>query len=293
MAESDSENIFVLTLPVDSASDIEADDRTDLEYMIKRNEDSVSVLIVEDNDEMRSYLEKKLIGHNYKVIKASDGQEALDILADSYVDIIVSDLMMPRIDGLELLRHLKADINYSHIPFVLLTAKTRMEDKLSGLEAGADAYIEKPFSIEYLLASLGTLLRNRERMRRRLENQPIGVVQSKGLSKVDEEFLRKINDTIRANFENPDFSMDELITALGVSRTTFYRKIKGLLNLNPNDYIKLERLKQAAKLFGEGHSSVSEVCYMVGFSSPGYFTKCFQKQFGVSPKDYIAGKRPT
>lgn len=291
MAESDSENIFVLSLPVDSAADIEADDSTDLEYMIKRNEDCVTVLIVEDNLEMRDYLEKKLIGHNYKVIKASDGQEALDILADSYVDIIVSDLMMPRIDGLELLRHLKADINFSHIPFVLLTAKTRMEDKLSGLEAGADAYIEKPFSIEYLLASLGTLLRNRERMRRRLESQPIGTVQGKGLSKVDEEFLRKINDTIRANFDNPDFAMDELIAALGVSRTTFYRKIKGLLNLNPNDYIKLERLKQAAKLFSEGHSSVSEVCYMVGFSSPGYFTKCFQKQFGVSPKEYISGKR--
>lgn len=291
MAESDRENIFVLTLPVNSAADIEADDSSDLEYMIKRNEDSITVLIVEDNSEMRGYLEKKLIGHNYKVIKASDGQEALDIMAENYVDIIVSDVMMPRIDGLELLRHVKADINFSHIPFVLLTAKTRMEDKLSGLEAGADAYIEKPFSVEYLLATLGTLLRNRERMRRRLESEPSGTVQTKGLTKVDEEFLRKINDTIRANFENPDFAMDELIGALGVSRTTFYRKIKGLLNLSPNDYIKLERLKQAAKLFSEGHSSVSEVCYMVGFSSPGYFTKCFQKQFGVSPKEYISGKR--
>ncbi|MDE6098855.1 MAG: response regulator [Muribaculaceae bacterium] len=291
MAEDDSENIFVLTLPADSTADIGADDESDLEYMIKRNEDSVTVLIVEDNAEMIGFLERRLIGHNYKVIKASDGQEALDILADSYVDIIVSDLMMPRIDGLELLRHVKGDINFSHIPFVLLTARTRMEDKLSGLEAGADAYIEKPFSIEYLLANLSTLLRNRERMRRRIENQPIGAAPGKGLTKVDEEFLRKINDTIRANFDNPDFAMDELISALGVSRTTFYRKIKGLLNLNPNDYIKLERLKQAAKLFGDGHSSVSEVCYMVGFSSPGYFTKCFQKQFGVSPKEYIAGKR--
>lgn len=291
MGESETENLFVLTLPIDSASDIEADDCTDLEYMIKRNEEAVTLLIVEDNAEMRVFLEKKLIGHNYKVIKASDGQEALDILAENYVDLIVSDVMMPRIDGMELLRHVKADINFSHIPFILLTAKTRMEDKLSGLEEGADAYIEKPFSIEYLLATISTLLRNRERMRRSLENQPLGSVTAKGLSKVDEEFLRKINDTIRANFDNPDFAMEELIAAMGVSRTTFYRKIKGLLNLSPNDYIKLERLKQAAKLFSEGHNSVSEVCYMVGFSSPGYFTKCFQKQFGVSPKEFIAGKR--
>ena len=132
------------------------------------------------------------------------------------------------------------------------------------------------------------LLRNRERMRHSLESMPLTKVSGKGLTKVDEEFLRKINEIIQGNFNNPDFSMEDVISAMGMSRTTFYRKIKGLLDLNPNDYIKMERLKRAAQLFNEGHVSVSEVCYMVGFSSPGYFTKCFQKQFGMSPKEYIS-----
>ncbi len=127
-------------------------------------------------------------------------------------------------------------------------------------------------------------------MRRRLESMPLTKVPAKGLTKVDEEFLRRINEIIQSNFDNPGFSMEDVISALGMSRTTFYRKIKGMLDLNPNDYIKIQRLKRAAQLFQEGHISVSEVCYMVGFSSPGYFTKCFQKQFGMSPKEYIAGK---
>lgn len=125
-------------------------------------------------------------------------------------------------------------------------------------------------------------------MRARLENMPLAKVAGNGLSKVDEDFLRRINEIIQANFSNPEYSMEDVIAAMGMSRTTFYRKIKGLLDLNPNDYIKMERLKRAAQLFNEGHTIVSEVCYMVGFSSPGYFTKCFQKQFGMSPKDYIS-----
>ena len=210
------------------------------------------------------------------------------MILDNVPDLVVSDVMMPEIDGMELVKRLKSDVNYSHIPVILLTAKTRMEDKLTGLESGADAYIEKPFAVEYLIANIAMLLRNRERMRHSLESMPLTKVSGKGLTKVDEEFLRKINEIIQGNFNNPDFSMEDVISAMGMSRTTFYRKIKGLLDLNPNDYIKMERLKRAAQLFNEGHVSVSEVCYMVGFSSPGYFTKCFQKQFGMSPKEYIS-----
>ncbi len=290
MGDSMSENVFVLTVPVEAAPDAEPAEETvaNLEHMLRRNEETVSILLVDDNMEMLSFLEKKLIAQNYRVIKASDGREALSLLAGEYVDIVVSDVMMPDIDGLELVKRLKSDISYSHIPVILLTAKTRMEDKLTGLDSGADAYIEKPFAVEYLIANIAMLLRNRERMRHRLESMPLTKVDAKGLNKVDEEFLRKINEIIQSNFNNPEFSMEDIISAMGMSRTTFYRKIKGLLDLNPNDYIKMERLKRAAQLFREGHVSVSEVCYMVGFSSPGYFAKCFQKQFGMSPKDYIA-----
>ena len=292
MDDSDHENVFILALPI-GEPDAPAEEtpvETDLDYMVKQSADAVSVLLVEDNPEMLSFIEKKFIANNYRVFTATNGLEALTVLGDQYIDIVVSDVMMPEMDGYELLSRIKGDINYSHIPVILLTAKTRMEDKLSGLEAGADAYIEKPFAIEYLLVTVGSLLRNRERMRRRLESMPLTKVPAKGLTKVDEEFLRRINEIIQSNFDNPGFSMEDVISALGMSRTTFYRKIKGMLDLNPNDYIKIQRLKRAAQLFQEGHISVSEVCYMVGFSSPGYFTKCFQKQFGMSPKEYIAGK---
>lgn len=290
MGESTVENVFVLTVPTEAKADAvpEKDSVENLEHMLKRNEERVSILLVDDNMEMLNFIEKKLIAQNYRVIKAGDGREALKILANEYVDIVVSDVMMPEIDGMELVKRLKSDVNYSHIPVILLTAKTRMEDKLTGLESGADAYIEKPFAVEYLIANIAMLLRNRERMRHSLESMPLTKVSGKGLTKVDEEFLRKINEIIQGNFNNPDFSMEDVISAMGMSRTTFYRKIKGLLDLNPNDYIKMERLKRAAQLFNEGHVSVSEVCYMVGFSSPGYFTKCFQKQFGMSPKEYIS-----
>lgn len=289
MDASTEENIFTLAIPLGNSEEPVAEAAPDdLEHVLKRNEGRVNILLVDDNAEMLDFLEKKLIAHNYNVFKASDGQSALDLLANQYVEVIVSDVMMPVMDGFEFVRRLKSDVSYSHIPVILLTAKTRMEDKLSGLEFGADAYIEKPFAIEYLLANISTLLRNRERMRARLENMPLAKVAGNGLSKVDEDFLRRINEIIQANFSNPEYSMEDVIAAMGMSRTTFYRKIKGLLDLNPNDYIKMERLKRAAQLFNEGHTIVSEVCYMVGFSSPGYFTKCFQKQFGMSPKDYIS-----
>jgi len=293
MDDSTEENVFVLHLPYgeqDNAAEQERDKdaSSTSDYMVKNSGGAASVLLVEDNLEMLGFIEKKLIAAGYGVLKACNGVEALAVLEENYIDIVVSDVMMPEMDGIELLGKLKNDISYSHIPVILLTAKTRMEDKLQGLDAGADAYIEKPFTVEYLLVTIGSQLRNRERMRQRLETMPLAKMPSKGLSKVDEEFLRKINDIIKDNFENSEFSMDDVITQLGMSRTTFYRKIKGMLDLSPNDYIKLQRLKRAAQLFQEGHAGVSEVCYMVGFSSPGYFTKCFQKQFGLSPKEFVA-----
>lgn len=284
-------NEFVLTIPLiregEGEKDEEEESARDLEQMIKANSQSVTILLADDNIEMLNFLERRLIASGYKVIKASDGRMALNLLGSEYVDIVVSDVMMPEVDGIELLEHIKSDVNYSHIPVILLTAKTRMEDKVSGLDSGADAYIEKPFAIEYLIANITMLLRNRERIRERLERMPYTKAAGKTLNKVDEEFLSKINGIIQANFNNPEFSMEDVIASLGMSRTSFYRKIKGMLDLNPNEYIKIERLKRAAQLFEEGYTSVSEVCYMVGFSSPGYFTKCFQKQFGISPKEYL------
>jgi DNA-binding response OmpR family regulator len=291
MGEALTENQFILRLPINGEADSDDNKETEeiqnLEHILRQNEKSLSIMLVDDNAEMLSFLEKKLIANNYRVIRATNGEEALRLLKSEYVDILISDVMMPVMDGYELTKAIKSDVKFSHIPIILLTAKTQMEDKLTGLEIGASAYIEKPFAIEYLLATISSIVSNREHLRLRLEKNPVTKASGSNLTKVDEEFLRRLNEIIQANFDNPDFSIDDVIYQMGVGRTTFYRKIKGLLDLSPYDYIRIERLKRAATLFGEGHTNVSEVCYMVGFSSPGYFSKCFQKQFGVSPKEYI------
>lgn len=287
-----TENIFVLELPKGCEDKVDKSDVTDsdLEEIIKNGGDNAKVLIVEDNPELLTFLQKRLISKNYKVFTSMSGIDALKILNEQQIDIVVTDLMMPGMDGHELLQIIKDDIKFSHIPVIMLTAKTNMKDKLESLEAGADYYIEKPFSMEYLLVSIDSLLRNRNRVRHKIETNPLEKIPLKGLTKTDEEFLKKINEIITKNFNNPEFSVDNIIAEMGMGSTTFYRKVKGLLNLNPNQYIKIQRLKEAARLFGEGHTNVSEVCYKVGFSSPGYFAKCFYQQFGVHPKDYIKNK---
>lgn len=290
MDDDDHENMFILTIPLNcqKKENKEGDIiQTDLDIISQASSETFNALIVEDNRELLSFLQKKLTERNYNVFTAVNGLDALTILKEQYIDIVITDIMMPKMDGYELLSHIKEDVRYSHIPVILLTAKTRMEEKLMGFEAGADLYIEKPFSMEYLIVSIESLLRNRERIRIRLESVPLEKIPEKELSKADEEFLKKINTEIHENFSNPDFSVEEIVEKLGMSSSTFYRKVKSLLNLNPNEYIKLERLKKSAAYFKEGKTSISEVCYLVGFSSPGYFTKCFQKQFGISPKEYI------
>jgi signal transduction histidine kinase/ligand-binding sensor domain-containing protein/DNA-binding response OmpR family regulator len=293
MDDSPEENRFILSVPPSEADaapvteEVVNREPENLEEYIRKSECKETILLVDDNMELLTFLEKKLTASGFKVIKASDGKVALEVLANEYVDIVVSDVMMPEVDGIELLRRIKSDVNYSHLPVIMLTAKTRLEDKLTGLDCGADAYLEKPFAIEYLLGNIRMLLLNRQRMRERLEKFPFTGEMRGTLNKVDEEFLLKLNEIIRTNCRNPEFTIDDVVDRLGMSRTLFYRKVRGMLNLNPNDYIKVERLKQAAAMFAQGHTHINTVAYEVGFSSPGYFAKCFKKHFGMSPTDYV------
>lgn len=293
IADSDSENIFVLTLPIDAEDSedkpvAEGEELGSLGQLLRKNDKLINVLVVEDSVEMRRFIEKSLIENNYNVLVASNGKEALKVLKDNPVNIVVSDIMMPEMDGYELLKAVKTDIMYSHIPVILLTAKTNLHDKIEGLELGADAYIDKPFSMPYLLASISSLVRNAERLRESLAKMPFAASgKEDGLSKMDAEFLAKLNEVIQENYSNPDFSMDDVVEIMNMSRSSFYRKMKGILDLTPNDYIRIERLKKAAQLLKEGSHNVTEICYMVGFSSPSYFAKCFNKQYGVLPKDYV------
>ena len=297
MGEEENSNTFCLTLPIVQDMTITLTPETKAEpepvsevpvevEQGEKKDNRPTVLVVEDNPDMRAFVVRQL-SKEYAVLSAGNGAEALKMLDGNYVNLVVSDVVMPVMDGFELCKTIKSDLNYSHIPVILLTAKTNIQSKIEGMELGADAYIEKPFSVEYLQACASNLIQNREKLRRTFAQSPFVAANTMALTKADEDFIKRLNEVILANLNNPEFSMDDIADSLNMSRSNFYRKIKGVLDLSPNEYLRLERLKKAAQLLKEGEGRVTEICYMVGFNSPSYFAKCFQKQFGVLPKDFV------
>ncbi len=243
------------------------------------------ILIVEDNDDLRMFLSKQL-QREYIIHLAENGLKALEILKKREIELIITDVMMPEMDGIELCKQVKNTFETSHIPLIILTAKATIDSKVEGTETGADAYVEKPFSFEYLSALIKNLIENRAKLKAKFMQQPLSNPIEIASSKADEKFLNTIHELIMANLSNPDFSIDELAQSISISRSGFHKKLKGISGLTPNDYIKLIRLKKAAELLKEGQLRVNEICDMVGFNSPSYFSKCFQEQFGMLPSDF-------
>lgn len=244
-----------------------------------------TILIVEDDIAMRIFL-KNILGKQFNIAEANDGTEALKILQDKAIDLIISDIMMPNMDGYEFTSLVKGNLEFSHIPIILLTAKVSTSAKIEGLQIGADAFIEKPFSTEHLITQVNNLLTNRALLKQTFSSSPKSNIASLATSKADEAFLNNINELIIKNISNENFNVDHLADLLNMSRSSLHRKIKGVSKLTPNDYIRLTRLKKAVELLEEGNYRVNEVSYIVGFSSPSYFAKCFQKQFGMLPKEF-------
>lgn len=289
-------NRFILTIPILHRSEEEItrlpdplipDEAVEAErgFMEKDRHKKAAILVVEDNKDMLGFVSRQLAAL-YNVFTAANGVEALRILSREDVNLVVSDVMMPEMDGLELCTHLKTNLEYSHIPVILLTAKTHMESKIEGLEQGADAYIEKPFSVEYLRVSVANLLANRERLRRKFIDSPFVKADTMASTKTDELFMQKLNEYVLQHLDNTELLIDDMADSMNMGRSNFYRKLKGILDMSPNEYLRLERLKKAAQLLSEGEYGVVEVAYMVGFGSPSYFSNCFKKQFGVLPKDF-------
>lgn len=294
--------LFVLTLPVSDKSDkSERSELSELSELSDKSDQSDSpvdthnfcILFVEDNKELLR-MSAEALGKWYKVIKAQDGVEALDLLQYHDVDMIITDVMMPRMDGVELCRRVKEDINYSHIPVIMLTAKTSNEAKVEGMESGADIYIEKPFSIRQLHLQIVNLLRMRNLFHERMRSingmeAPEQTSGELGMNRRDINFLQKMNTYMQENISDDEFSIDTLAEKMNMSRSSFYRKIKALTGMTPVDYMRNARLDHAAKLLAGGEK-VTEVALMVGFTSSSYFAKCFKAKFGVLPKDYCEGK---
>ena len=243
------------------------------------------LLIVEDNIDMRNFLSNNF-NSEYLVILANDGVEGLEQLKKNEVNLIISDLMMPHMDGLELCKAVRTNILLSHIPFVLLTAKTDLDTKIVGLNFGADSYIEKPFSINHLKAQINNLIESRRLLRNKYSEMPFVSITTIAGNSADEQFLTRVNDIIERNVSNEDFSIDLFAEELCISRSGLFAKIKTLADITPNELIQLIRLKKAAEYLVQKEYRINEIAYMVGFNNPSYFSKCFQKQFGVGPLEF-------
>jgi signal transduction histidine kinase/ligand-binding sensor domain-containing protein/DNA-binding response OmpR family regulator len=244
------------------------------------------ILLVEDNKEICDFIATE-ISTDYLVRKAFNGAEALGLLKENNVQLVISDIMMPVMDGLELCKKIKTNLEFSHIPIILLTAKNTLHSKIEGLEMGADAYIEKPFDFDHLNAQISNLITNRNKIKEYFASTPVTQIKTMGYSAADNHFLEKLNSAIDENIINIDIDVEQLAKLMNMSRPTFYRKIKALANLTPHELIHITRLKKAAGLLAEGNYKVYEVAHMVGYSLQTNFTRDFHKQFGTTPSEYM------
>jgi DNA-binding response OmpR family regulator len=246
------------------------------------------ILVVEDSADTRAYI-KSSLEPAYLVVEARDGKEGVQKAREVIPDLIVSDIMMPEIDGCELCRVLKTCIDTSHIPIILLTAKAGEEDVLEGLETGADDYITKPFNTKILCARIKNLIELRRHLQQVLDRDMMQRPVKIPASKIDKEFISRLKEVIKKNLADPDFNIEQLCEKMEMSQPTLYRKIQALSGESPTEFIRSYRLKRGARLLEEKFGSVLEVAFEVGFSSAAYFTKCFKKKFNRLPSQYHEG----
>ncbi|WP_207532106.1 response regulator transcription factor [Desertivirga arenae] len=245
-----------------------------------------SILIIDDNEDILDFL-SQVLGEVYKLHLAINGEVAQEILQNNMVNLIISDIMMPGIDGFQLCKLIKSRVEYCHIPIILLTAKNTYQAHIEGLEVGADAYIQKPFAPEFLRLQVANLLKNRMKVKEHFSVDPINDRRELAYSKMDEQFLQKLEDYIHVNMRDPDIDINKLADHMNMSRPTFYRKISSLSNLSPKALINVIRLQKAADLIAQNEFTLFEIAKKVGFRSQSVFGKNFQKHFKLSPMEYL------
>ena len=260
------------------ASDVEED----LNIGIEKS--TINLLLVEDNEELL-YLMERLLSRHYQVMLAKNGVEALHVIGNNDIDIIVSDLMMPEMDGLELCRNIKGNLETSHIPIILLTAKNSTEDRIKCYNAGANAYISKPFELKVLEARINNFLAEKKNKQEEFRSDIDTNFDLLDASAIDKEFMEKVIDIAQENLSSSSFDVVQLADILAMSKSSLYRKIKAI-GLSPVEFIRNIRLKQGMNMLKNKSVTVSEVAYACGFSNPKYFATCFKEEFGITPKEY-------
>jgi signal transduction histidine kinase/ligand-binding sensor domain-containing protein/DNA-binding response OmpR family regulator len=261
----------------------------------KHETHSPLLLIVEDNRDLRYYI-RGFLEDSYSIIECGDGKAGFEKALETIPDLVISDVMMPVMDGYELCTKLKTDERTSHIPVILLTARAAVEDKLQGLETGADDYVAKPFNPEELLARIRNLIQQRKALREKFisdywkgPHMPGLQIPASGLGMMDKEFLKKAIEVTESHLSDPDFSISVFCREIAMSRQQLYRKLRALMDQAPTEFVRTIRLKKAAELLAQRSGTVSEIAYDTGFNTLSYFTKCFKEQFGVNPSEYPPG----
>lgn len=257
------------------------------------------VLIVEDNTDMRSFI-RSYLDDIYHVIEAENGAEGLAKATAEIPDLVISDVMMPKMDGNELCDKLKTDERTSHIPVIILTAKSGPDSKIEGLEAGADAYLTKPFDGKELLVRVKNLIKQRQKLREFFSNNvasvdqyPLAILKDSGITSMDQQFVEKALKVVEKNMDNPNFSVEMFGQEMALSRVQLHRKLKAIVNQSASTFVRTLRLKHAALLLSKQAGNVTEIAYDVGFNNLSYFTKCFSEQFGLTPSDFAEKNRPS
>lgn len=270
-----------------AAADLLNDDLSESPNEVAPARIATTVLVIEDHEEVRNFIVQKLQAH-FQVIAAADGVTALRLAGDTIPDVIVCDVSLPGLSGLEVAAALKADWRTSHIPLVLLTARDAPEQQIEGVQAGADLYLTKPFNPTFLLESLRTILRNRDQQREHFRRELSLDTATVAPRRVDQKFLADLTAIIEANLDRPNLSVDDIARSLGVSQMQLYRKVKAVLGTGVIDYIQSLRLTKARLLLLQDGSTIAQVAYQTGFSSPSYFATLFKSKYQVSPSEYRA-----
>lgn len=287
-----------------SMADITPSETAKEPNQISNEEDPVSILIVEDNVELRNFL-SDILSESYRVLTATNGQEGLDQAREYIPDLIISDIMMPAMDGLDMVKNIKENREICHIPIILLSAKSSLDDRISGLEQGIDDYITKPFSATYLKIRIKSLLHQRKELQEiywkawseKLNNTQETTLEEKltpsqpQIISYDEQFMQQVMQVMEEQMENSELTVDEFAQLLNLGRSVLYQKLKSIIGLSPVDFIREIRIKRAVQLIDSGEYNFSQVAYMTGFNDPKYFGKCFKRQMGMTPSEYKENKR--
>lgn len=290
---SEKKTVFVLTLPLKKAQDREVETSQEDSLPEQADRSLPLLLLVEDNYDLQSYLKKKLIEHHYNVLTAASGEKALSLMNKYKVDMVLTDVVLQGMDGVELCRRLSGNAETSHVPVIVLSAISSVDVKVKAMENGAAIFIEKPFTMDYLLACVKGIIDRRRELKAAFQNDSYSSADLSPFDLVsrDEDFLKRLDSVVSENLGKSSFSVSQLEEAMYMSRSSLTRKMKGLLNVTPVEYLRSRRLCAAAQMLKSGKYHINEVCYAVGFSSPSYFAKCFRSMYGKLPGEFsVAGE---